>query len=572
MKGNNKMTAVKKRNPKTGSVKSLAKLKMSIDVNMCDLFIAYSLSKYPSNLHLANLRNLLQSLDLESYVFNYDIYNRLVLTLQILKARLDDELKSLILIKQQVEEDPTMIDLVKTVKWDDSILSVGDTTKISKYVDDKMKYIFYEKYMPRIVELWQTIESSGMDSRTDELRELGDIMTKIVSNMQTTTAATRLLRRFSFAAPNMDDVLYGIMAKAQQPAAILQTGIVWLNSMLGPGFRSGKLYTFLGMSGKFKSGTLLNIADQIRTFNPQLEDVVNGKRNTILFVTMENDIEETIERVFSMYAPGKSFVDSTFEEVVSAIRENGKFVYSDTKGIDIDIRFYYNLEIATSDLYSLIDECERSGAHVVTLILDYIKRINSTNDCGGDEVVRCSHVAKELKSIAEYFAIPVITAQQINRAGNQVVDAAMREGKQDLIRFLGNSDIGSAWSVIEESDWVCIVNLERQLSSNMLFLTFKRTKQRASSGAAITDYFNHPFVADTMRLQTDVDKKTILSIKSLSSDIASVDQEAVEKSAQVRPRIVMKSNATPTDIANMIQNFDPDNSTSVPTITAKKCG
>ncbi len=106
----------------------------------------------------------------------------------------------------------------------------------------------------------------------------------------------------------------------------------------------------------------------------------------------------------------------------------------------------------------------------------------------------------------------------------------------------------------------------------MLFLTFKRTKKRASSGAAITDYFNHPFVADTMRLQTDVDKKTILSIKSLSSDIASVDQEAVEKSAQVRPRIVMKSNATPTDIANMIQNFDPDNSTSVPTITAKKCG
>ena len=531
------------------------KVKLNIDVEMSNVLVQYALSKFPSNMHLSNLRHLLDVIDIESYIYNYDIYNRLMLTKYILEARLDRELTNLTLIKQDViNTDSTMEDLVNSIEWSDELISVGDAKAVNSYVDDKMKYYFFEQMMPEIIEKWHECQKTGFNTDSSTLRDLNDQMATLVTRMQSTSISTGLLRRFRFAAPDVADVLSYIVKRAQKPSAILQTGIRQLNAILGPGFRGGKLYTFLGLSGKFKSGTLLNIADQIRQFNPQLEDVVNGKRNTILFITMENDIEETIERVFSMYAPSDAlFVNSTPEEVYDIIMNKGGYKYTDTKGIDIDIRFFQNLEIKTSHIYSIIDEMERDGEHCIAVVLDYIKRIDSTINTHGDEVLRCSYASKELKNIAEYYGIPVITAQQINRTGNQIVDAAMRDGKQDLTKFVGNSDIGGAWSVIEESDWVCIVNLVRQLSSGKLFLTFKLTKQRGAKNVDAWEYFNHPFASETeIRLQTDVDKEGTVSIRSLASDLETVNQNYDNTGAQVRPVLRKGGSVSRQDIMSKI--------------------
>lgn len=552
--------------PKRKKVVNEDKVKLNLDVEMSDILIQYSLSKYPSNNHLANLKNLLNVLDIESYIYNYDVYNRLLLVKFILMARLERDLTAMTLIKNFVmEQDVAVKELANTVEWRDDSLNLGDVKAVDSYVDDKLKYYFYEQMMPQIIEKWQDCQKTGFNTDTESLKEINDLMTKLVNTMQSTTIATGLLRRFRFSSPDVQDVLKYIVKKAHKPTAILQTGIRQLNAILGPGFRSGKLYVFLGLSGKFKSGTLLNIADQIRQFNPQLEDVVDGKRNTILFITMENDIEETIERVFAMYAPpDKTMITSTPEDVIDIILNQGKYIYTDTKGIDIDIRYFQNLEISTKDIYDMVDDAEREGEHVVGIILDYIKRIESSVNSNGDEILRASYVAKELKNIAEYYQIPVITAQQINRSGNQTVDAAMKEGKADLIRFIGNSDIGGAWSVIEEADWVCIVSLERQLSTGKLYLSFKRTKQRAgakSAEAFASDYFNHPFSTHSeMRLETDLDKEGTVSIISIASDIEAVDQSktksTIHSSASSQARPIMKNvNTTLTkeDIMSKIQ-------------------
>lgn len=537
--------------PKRKKVEVDNKVKLNIDVDMCDILIQYSLSKLPSNNHLANLKNLLNVLDIESYIYNYDIYNRLLLIKFVLDARLNQGLSAMTLIKNYVvEQDVAIKELADIIQWNDNGLTTGDVEAVNHYVDDKMRYYFYEQMMPQIINKWQDCQKTGFNTDTQSLKEINDMMAKLVNTMQSTTISTGLLRRFKFSSPDVSDVLKFIVNKAHKPTAILQTGIRQLNAILGPGFRSGKLYVFLGLSGKFKSGTLLNIADQIRQFNPQLEDVVNGKRNTILFVTMENDIEETIERVFAMYAPpDASLITSSYEEVYDAIVNKGRYVYTDTKGIDIDIRYFQNLEITTKDLYDIVDDMERQDAHCIGIILDYIKRIESTINANGDEIQRASYVAKELKNIAEYYQIPVITAQQINRTGNQTVDAAMKDGKSDLIRFIGNSDIGGAWSVIEEADWVCIVSLERQLSTGKLYLSFKRTKQRAgakSPDAFASDYFNHPFSPySEMRLETDLDKEGTVSIISIASDIEAVDQNVtkstVRNSSNALSRPIVKS-------------------------------
>ena len=112
---------------------------------------------------------------------------------------------------------------------------------------------------------------------------------------------------------------------------------------------------------------------------------------------------------------------------------------------------------------------------------------------------------------------------QLNRSGATVVDAALQNNKEDLARFLGRSNVGSAWEVIENSDWVCIVFVEQKRDTGQYYLTFKRVKIRYKN---ISDlgYFNHPFDGENrMRLIDDIELGKSISEDSLVSDFDGVD-------------------------------------------------
>ena len=122
------------------------KVKLNIDVEMSNVLVQYALSKFPSNMHLSNLRHLLDVIDIESYIYNYDIYNRLMLTKYILEARLDRELTNLTLIKQDViNTDSTMEDLVNCIDLDkaDDNVEVGKMVlKVLPQIKPLLKQIF----------------------------------------------------------------------------------------------------------------------------------------------------------------------------------------------------------------------------------------------------------------------------------------------------------------------------------------------------------------------------------------------------------------------------------------------
>lgn len=519
-----------------------------IDVAMAKILVSFALSKHATGIQLAAVKKFIDALDLDKYSSNYDIYSRLKLSKKIAYARTDEGLTSLDLIRIHIlEQDSSLEEVVSNTTWDDKLLSAQDSVMVGNFVDEKLRYYFFYSEMPAIIKIYERIvKSDGFTTNPTELAEINTRMCNLAAMMQPTSIGTGLLRQFNFSDPHVDDAIKFIVDKANKPSSVIQTGIRQLNAILGPGFRGSKLYLILGMSGKFKSGTLLNLADQIRKFNGQLMPVVDGKRNTILFITMENSIEETIERVFSMYSPsGEKMLKRTYEEVSNVIREKGGYTYTETSGIDIQFMYFSNMEINTSRIYNIIDDMEKSGSHCIALILDYIKKIDSVYDHHGDEVQRMTYVARELKTIAEYYNIPVITAQQINRMGNAVIDAAMRDGKQDLLRFIGNSDIGGAWGVVEESDWVALINLERSKKTDKMYLSIKNTKHRAGKDPTVSDYFNHPFCEDNeLRLETDVDKEGSLSVLMLSSDMESVEIDEDNASPQDRPKVKAMSGSS----------------------------
>ncbi len=134
----------------------------------------------------------------------------------------------------------------------------------------------------------------------------------------------------------------------------------------------------------------------------------------------------------------------TPKQVIKMLREDGEMTLKDDDEIDIMIKYYPNRSIDTNDLYSIIEEIEDDGREVITLILDYIKRIRPT-ERSKDEKEELKNITNELKNLASELDIPVITAHQLNRGAATAVDAALESNKEDVGRFVGRSNVGTAY-------------------------------------------------------------------------------------------------------------------------------
>ena len=75
-----------------------------------------------------------------------------------------------------------------------------------------------------------------------------------------------------------------------------------------------------------------------------------------------------------------------------------------------------------------------------------MKRIRPA-ERASDEKTELKNISNELKEVGKFFDIPVITAQQLNRSGASVVDAALQAKKEDVTRLVGRDAIAGAWEI-----------------------------------------------------------------------------------------------------------------------------
>lgn len=509
------------------------KVKFNLDVEFLNGAIKYTQCERLNKSDLYKLKKFLDYTDSSLYRMELPVAMRLD-TLKFIVECMINDITDIDIIKSQMREKFTPgIDVLDEVGFEKNSMNVAECDMMSKMIGVRLQYVEVYQKKDEIIRLLMDFDSNYKTdvSYYETVNHLKDVMGELLVALQESDTSQGLLKEFSFSSSNAAELLSTILDKAKKPTSILQTGIRQLNAILSPGLHSGRLYTILGGSGKFKSGTLLNIADQVRLFNPQIIPVENGMRKAILFITLENSIEETVERLYDMYSDLTSELrDVTPQELIDTLKMEGNFAIGrDSEGIDILFRYAGNLEISTADVYTMINESRNKGYEPILVVLDYIKRIDSAHPSNGDERVRMSFVAKELKTIAQRYEIPVLTAMQLNREGNSIIDAAVRDSKQDVARFVGSSSIGNAWDIIEDSDWVCLINLELQKSTNRLFLTFKRLKIRGKKIPNASEYFNHPFTnIKNIRLVPDVNLDAPISIVSLTNDLESIDEGSNE--------------------------------------------
>lgn len=79
---------------------------------------------------------------------------------------------------------------------------------------------------------------------------------------------------------------------------------------------------------------------------------------------------------------------------------------------------------------------------------------------------------------------------------------------------------------IENSDWACLLIVEKKKGTNQYYLSFKRIKIRYRDPNDLT-LFNHPFIeGNKIQLIDDIDSERSLSEESLATDFDEIEKSS----------------------------------------------
>lgn len=268
------------------------------------------------------------------------------------------------------------------------------------------------------------------------------------------------------------------------PSTKLKTGMTAFNRSLAGGFENGRVYVYLGLPGEGKSTTLLNIGLQIKQNNTQYTTKDKTKRPCVLFLTMENSLDETIERIFNILISEDNMSSyGSSDEVKKILMQNGLAI-TDESPIDFVIQYVPANTVNTDYLYTMYDQLLDQGKECICVIQDYIKRIRSRDFklLKGDMRLGLGAVIDEFKEFAIDKQIPVITASQMNREATSKVDDGRKNRTVDLVRNLGRNNIGESLLILENADAAFIITPETtKFGKKYLGVSSVKTRYKGAS-------------------------------------------------------------------------------------------
>lgn len=474
---------------------------------------------------LTNIKKVIDNLDYDIYKDNPDLIARLWIISKTVNIKLSLSITDDEYIKQMILDDPDANETVQNIIYDINMRSIGydESKHLIKQIDDILQYSYIITVGEGMKEiLTGIVDGNDFKSYQTYENQLYDIASFMVSTKRKISSAGAS-KTFALDDDIFNPVVDESIQALQDKNKILLTGIQGLNILLSPGYLAKRLYTFLALPGKGKSTILLKSAIDIKKYNKDIETKDPDKRPAVVMLILENDIPETIERLYNMTVGSEDIRNLTPKQIKRKLRTEGGLKVTTDDPIDIIIKEYKNRELDTNDIYSIIQDLEDDGIETIGLVVDYIKRLRPA-EAGKDEKQELKNISNELKELSKFFDIPVITAQQINRAGSGIIEAALAANKEDATKLLGTDTVAGAWEIIENSDVVIIVNPSLKRDTDEMYMTFKLIKRRykgleTDEHLQRLNYINHPFErGNGIRLIDDIYMAQPLYIESLTSD------------------------------------------------------
>lgn len=486
---------IERRTKYSGRGRSISKTDKKVDINFdlnaLNLMCSYILSENRNirRSHLINMRNLFDILDVSLYQNDIEKMKRFNFIRKGLEARILHNLKDPYIVVKYINGgiiDDDVIDLKNfTSMSNDELIWINQT------ISEALKYAFIYNDIDRMIDICTRFKAADYRSRGAIVQEFEMLVQEIQSKFRRSRVENLSEMTFTLKDGFFDEVVKDIHEQLSNPCNRLHTGMQGINELLGGGFESTRVYMLLGATGVGKSVTLLNLAYQIKKYNKNYKAKDPTKIPVIVYMTMENTVRETVERLFNLtVSPDIDMTKYTPDEVIHLLRTEGELYLTDESPIDIIIKYVPDKSVDTSYLYTMTEDLEDEGYEVICLIQDHIKRIRSCYP-SNDIRLELGAIVNEFKVFASIKDIPVITNSHLNRDAAKTIEEGSRANKADLTRMLGRSNIGESMLMLDNLDCAFIINTAYDAQANK-YMAFKRIKIRYK--ATHRDYLNQPFI------------------------------------------------------------------------------
>lgn len=469
-------------------IKTKKKLPVNFDIASLDLMCQYTLTENRNIKRGAyiNLRNLIEILDMEKYNVDQEKFKRITFIRRSLEARLEKGLKNTKAIVKFANGGLVDDDLVNVEEYDE--LSNQEIDWINETVSNTLNLTFLYEEADRAIDLWTKFKVADSSNISALGKKLEEHISYLNTRFRQAKVQSVINQTFSLKGDSLNNIIETVHEELSNEYRKLVTGMQGFNMLLGGGFENTRCYLFIGSTGVGKSLTMLDIAYQIKKYNKNFKPKDPTKIPCVVYLTMENTVTETVDRLFKM-ATGDDIRNVTPEQAVEMLKKNGELYLTDDSPIDIIIKYQPNRSVDTGYLYTLTEDLEDEGYEVIALIQDHVKRIRSVSN-QQDVRLELGEVINEFKTFAILKDIPVITVSHINRDGAKILDSAPTRTKSDLTRLLGKSNIGESLLMLDNVDFSAILNVDYD-DEGMKWLIAKTIKQRFGT---LRNFICHPYL------------------------------------------------------------------------------
>lgn len=528
---------------------------IKFDLSTLDLLCKFSIDKKPyiTRKHLTMLRDLTMNIDDTKYKLEPNLMARLIFIKRALTSKLIENMTNEKAIISYAVDDATYRSIMEEQvlpELDETILNGADIDYIIKIITENVKYGFLYNYIPELSQVIEDSYGEGYLNISEINNRFEIIMSKLMNDMRKVKSLDSANKIFDLNNDTLKETMSDVIDELKKPESSLITGYKRLNEMLCGGFAKGRIYCFLGSTGGFKSGLLINLLKSLKinnTYKPK--DL--SKKPMILYVTQENSIKESVQRLFATIS-NENLKSLSPDQAIDRLKEGGLDL--DSNGINIRMIFKQGGTVNTSVFYDLAADLDTEGYEIIAILHDYVKTMKPV-DNHPEIRIAMTNVVREMKYVAVNLDIPVITAAQLNREAAKTIDSAAGTSKVDITRQIGRSNVGESWSMIEELDFGAIVNREFHEQHNRDYLVIKGVKHRYGHPKFL--YFAQPFAMDnTFKLEEDEFLEKPLSVLSMQANYDDIDSlvGGKKKSAKTRPSVNDQHQFTE-DVSNDFASF-----------------
>lgn len=266
-----------------------------------------------------------------------------------------------------------------------------------------------------------------------------------------------------------------------------------MDAITGGGGRLRKTNLIIANTGCFKSGTLLNLSLYAQENAEIPSDFLNGMHPAILYITHENTLAQTTNRIMAWHGYSMEDIDKMSRYEYEKILR--KCLMPKGNGVRIILKYIDPNTITIKDIDNMCEDLLSMNFKVVMCCEDYLKHVipDMREDQLANNVQAGDVLAIQASALARKHFLSFWTASQFGREGQKIKEEQQEKGA-DFLKKMGMHSMAGAYNSTNSYDMILIQDKGICPGTKDHYVAMKVCKSREDRNRSGTDYFVVPFI------------------------------------------------------------------------------